>query len=287
MRESDDEKTGMLSRETDRRMASTSFASLGDWLCTAAIWAAGHFADQLPPFERELRPQLHDPTISYHHTPAHEQQFPTWLLWRVSLYIPLAAVAAVAMVPPRPLAMSRLGLLSELWLGLLSSVGLAFTLVCLVKCAVGRLRPDFLARCMAGTDGKCTGDPAVIVEGRKSFPSGHSALSFSGLFFVSLVLAARLAPMGRRWGTLWKLCVVAMPWLLALQVALSRIADYWHHWEDVLIGSLIGHLAAYAAFIIRFPAPWVRGLIPHALLPAEGVSELAEGNHRSSPPDAV
>jgi hypothetical protein len=43
-----------------------------------------------------------------------------------------------------------------------------------VQLTAGRLRPDFYARCqLAG--GVCTGDPDVILEGRKSFVSGHAS----------------------------------------------------------------------------------------------------------------
>ena len=40
-------------------------------------------------------------------------------------------------------------------------------LVVVVKASVGRLRPDFLARCKP-VDGVCTGPPALVAEGRKS-----------------------------------------------------------------------------------------------------------------------
>ena len=66
-----------------------------------------------------------------------------------------------------------------------------------------------------------------------------------------------------RAGQLWKGYVSVLPWLLAGWIGLSRIQDYWHHWEDVMVGGLIGHIAAYAMFRLRW-APTVD--LPHTLL---------------------
>jgi len=43
-----------------------------------------------------------------------------------------------------------------------------------------------------------------------------------------------------RRGHVAKLCVVVLPLLLAAMVAVSRVDDYWHHWQDVFAGGILG-----------------------------------------------
>jgi membrane-associated phospholipid phosphatase len=64
-------------------------------------------------------------------------------------------------------------------LGLLVATGLTFAVTGALKNLTGQLRPDFLARCNP-VEMQCTGEKNLVMEGRRSFPSGHSS---STLFF--------------------------------------------------------------------------------------------------------
>ncbi|KAA3458408.1 lipid phosphate phosphatase 2 isoform X1 [Gossypium australe] len=132
-------------------------------------------------------------------------------------------------------------------LGLLFSVLVTAVITDSIKNAVGRPRPDFFWRCFP--DGKdvydkwgnviCHGDKSVIREGHKSFPR-----SFAGLGFLSLYLSGKIKAFDRR-GHVAKLCIVFLPLLVASLVGISRVDDYWHHWQDVFAGGLLGWYIAH------------------------------------------
>jgi len=81
-------------------------------------------------------------------------------------------------------------------LGLFISHALASFLTDVIKNAVGRPRPDVIARCKPakGTPGHelvtidvCTEtDHHTLHDGWRSFPSGHSSFAFAGLGFLAL-----------------------------------------------------------------------------------------------------
>ncbi|KAJ1443216.1 Phosphatidic acid phosphatase type 2/haloperoxidase [Sesbania bispinosa] len=148
-------------------------------------------------------------------------------------------------------------------LGLLFSILVTAVITDAIKNAVGRPRPDFFWRCFP--DGKdvydkwgnviCHGDKNVIKEGHKSFPSGHTSWSFAGLGFLSLYLSGKIKVFDRR-GHVAKLCIVFLPLLFASLVGISRVDDYWHHWQDVFAGGLLGLTVATFCYLQFFPPPY-------------------------------
>lgn len=114
--------------------------------------------------------------------------------------------------------------------------GLNGVLTCFLKVVVGRPRPCFFYRCFPDGKGRdlknCTGDAASAMDGRKSFPSGHSSFAFASMVFVTLYLVRRLRvfdPANK--GNSLRFITALSPILVAVSIAVSRTCDYHHHWQ--------------------------------------------------------
>lgn len=158
-------------------------------------------------------------------------------------------------------------------LGLLYAVLITGVITDAIKDAVGRPRPDFFWRCFP--DGKekydparygdviCHGNKGDVKEGHKSFPSGHSSWTFAGLGFLTWYLSGKIQAFDRK-GHIAKLCIVFLPLLIASLVAVSRVDDYWHHWQDVFAGGFLGFAVASFCYLQFFPPPYdSQGWGPH------------------------
>lgn len=124
------------------------------------------------------------------------------------------------------------------------------------KLAIGRPRPDFFYRCFP--DGKltekliCTEITKDIIDGRKSFPSGHSSFSFCSMGFLCLWLCGRLGALKRGHERMLAIAASSTPLAVALLVAVSRCFDNHHHWEDVVVGSLLGFASSYIGYALYY-----------------------------------
>lgn len=150
-------------------------------------------------------------------------------------------------------------------LGLLISHALSSFLTDVIKNAIGRPRPDLIARCKPEpgtaehaliTFSVCTEtDPHTLQDGWRSFPSGHSSFAFAGLGYLSLLFAGQMHVFRPR-TDLARVIIALTPLLGAALIAMSRMADYRHDVYDVTSGSILGMLMAYFSYRRYYPSLW-------------------------------
>lgn len=131
-----------------------------------------------------------------------------------------------------------------------------------IKNAVGRPRPDLIARCKPRTETPehelvtfevCTEtDHHVLHDGWRSFPSGHSSFAFSGLGYLALFFCGQLHVFRPR-TDISKAIFALSPLLGAAMIAISRCEDYRHDVYDVTCGSVIGMAIAYFSYRRYYP----------------------------------
>jgi diacylglycerol diphosphate phosphatase/phosphatidate phosphatase len=129
--------------------------------------------------------------------------------------------------------------------------------------------------------------PHHILEGRQSFPSGHSSLVFQGMVLIVLYLVGRIGlfalPINSKSSSnnnnnntamkllrtkqLQTLFAVIIPLCYGMFVATSRLVDNWHHPSDIVAGTMIGIGSASLAYHTFYPAVFSKySGIPYACL---------------------
>jgi diacylglycerol diphosphate phosphatase/phosphatidate phosphatase len=227
-----------------------------DWLVVITLMIGTSMLGYLPAFHRHF--SLTDKTIQFPLAP--DNTVSGFHLRLISIVIPAVIIGLISCVIRRSLYDMH-----QAYLGLSIALTSTTFFVRLFKIFIGRPRPDFIARCQPPMDATdpplglstidiCTQtNLGLLYNGMMSFPSGHSAYAFAGMSFLAFYLAGKLQVFDRR-GFVFKPLVCILPLISASLVAISRLTDYRHHWEDVLVGSLLGMMFAYFAYHMYYPS---------------------------------
>ncbi|KAL4859794.1 Lipid phosphate phosphatase 1 [Chlorella vulgaris] len=195
--------------------------------------------------------------------PLRQNHVPAWAVPCISVFTPVLCILGFA-------AVGRVGRVEVhhaclLLVACVASCGLVTNWI---KINVGRPRPHFVHRCWP--DGlppaftaeglpDCAASAINPGEGLKSFPSGHTSWSTSGLGYTTFWLLGKLRCFdGQAQPT--RFIVAVIPLLGALWIGMSRLQDHWHHVEDVACGFLLGLLVAFCFYRQIYPSV----LGPHA-----------------------
>ncbi|CAI5736100.1 unnamed protein product [Peronospora destructor] len=154
----------------------------------------------------------------------------------------------------------------DLILTIVQSTSMATLLTQFTKNMTGRFRPCFYDMCdwnydvvWDGVTNLCQ-STAGEKEGRKSFPSGHASFAFATMLVLTLYLlgrsslnsANRSETIMRGGRKTLKLFLCFIPTFLASWVAVTRSIDNWHHYADILAGSIIGAISACLSYSYNY-----------------------------------
>jgi len=131
-------------------------------------------------------------------------------------------------------------------LGLCEAVIFTLIFTDAIKIACGRYRPDWYARADQSA--------SVIRDGRQSFPSGHSSMSFTGMTYLSLYLCGKFGLFRHNGGTVFKATIAMLPLAISAAIAVSRTRDYHHDFSDILAGTVLGVMMAVFAYFLNYPS---------------------------------
>ncbi|ODV77938.1 PAP2-domain-containing protein, partial [Suhomyces tanzawaensis NRRL Y-17324] len=249
-------------------LRSKDFVRFGpDWILAVGLIVYFFFiAEHANPFNRQFT--INDLSISH---PFAEHERVTGInCLLIGSVIPSTVITVVTIfkrgrhsTPQQWLHFLQISLLA-----LVLSFVLSGLITDILKNWISRPRPDFLARCgpKKGTPadtlvdvGVCTAPLgwAVLTDGMRSTPSGHSSISFGSLLYLTLWLLGQfqlVSPATPQ--PVYKSLLCGLPVLLATYVGLSRTQDYRHHFMDVFLGTTLGCTVAVTLYRRYFVSLW-------------------------------
>jgi len=249
-------------------------------ICTFFFSVTGLCQFLMPPFARFFVEQ--DPTLSYPYEKGFEsgEAIPNTLIILLAIPIPLFLVIAWVVFWKYFMKLevkdSRILDLFLAILAFLEAVSMNLALTTFLKNFVSRKRPNFFAMCnyqgyrdalatrnftyylqhttfgVPGNMDNCfENDTAILRDSQYSFPSGHSSSIFCALVFIGLLMTVTLRSFTSKHIMLKGIILALFIWTAAV-IAGTRPRDYWHNFDDILGGMIIGISMAVVSFYLNY-----------------------------------
>jgi len=254
-----------------------------------ALLAIGYGISVLRPYHRFFLER--DPALSFPYIGTAEE-VPIWLLALVSYVVPTLIIIGTQILHSLVHTRTQSRIESPIssytnyylmpHIGMAESLGYAVFLTTILKIFVGRPRPNFFAYCNykgyrdalfsgnftsynAQTIPGAIGSIAFCLETNQtflddsqfSFPSGHSSTAFAGLTFFAFYLFHVTPKFYKLKQSNIRILPINVAILMILVIADSFIAatrtrDYYHNFDDILGGALLGFGCACFVFWVNY-----------------------------------
>jgi len=234
----------------------------------------------MPPFQRFFVEQ--DPTLSFPYEKGFDrgEAIPNTLIILLAIPIPLVLIISWIVFWKFCIKLevkdSRVLDIFLAILAFLEAVSMNLALTTFLKNFVSRKRPNFFAMCnyqgyrdalatrnftiylqnttfgVPGDMAKCLEpDISLIRDSQYSFPSGHSSSIFCALVFIGLLMTVTLRNFTTKHIMLKGITLALFVWTAAI-IAGTRPRDYWHNFDDILGGMIIGLSMAVVSFYLNY-----------------------------------
>jgi len=234
----------------------------------------------MPPYARFFVEQ--DPTLSYPYDSgfAGGEEIPDSLIIPLAIPIPLFIIIVWIVfwkyfmklqVKDRRILDIFLAILA-----FLEAVAMTLALTTFLKNWVARKRPNFYAMCnyqgyrealatgnftyylqhttpgAVGNMANCwENSTSILHDSQYSFPSGHSSSIFCSLVFIGALMMVTLRNYSSKHVMIKGVLLAIFLWSSAI-IAGTRPRDYWHNFDDVIGGMIIGVAMAVLSFYLNY-----------------------------------
>jgi len=210
----------------------STLGEVAEWSIITSAFASGYIIDHTPVWTS--KPLIGGTTNSpYHKNTIHS----SWLYAGVGLLS-----TGIALLPNNSGWINRTSYINTK--GIIEAVSFTYFVTALTKNIVGRKRPS------------CDNFPADDeIDSKKSFFSGHSAISFSIATYSSLYVFEHIGNINDPLNLASKILFTTGMASLASYVAYSRVEDNMHFVSDVVVGGMVG--ITMSSLVYAFQNKWL------------------------------